>query len=589
MRIPINGYWLKPLDFHFALLLTLTTVAIPRLSAAPVITSVVNAASYKDPRLPGANIAPGSIFIVTGSGLGPANIAVAPAAFQSTSLSGTSVKVTVNATTVNALMYYTSATQVAALLPSNTPPGGAGTGNPKAQVAITVTYNGEDSAPTPFQGVGSSSAGLFTVDSNGSGPAIVTYPDYSLVSAVAAANCGGPYTACGSANAGDTLTLWATGLGPVPGGDGPGSLGQSIPNLPLTVWLGGVQAPVVYQGRSGCCIGLDQIVFTLPNNVPAGCAVPLVVQTATIVSNSTVIPVANGSRTCTPADPTVAAANIQQWASLPSPTLGIAQVDTSETHGERARFTFVRASIPPAVQPFLVSYLDPPPPGTCTVSPYHDIFTAGTNFPIDMFLSKLSPVPIDAGSHFTFTGPKGATAAVTSSGDWVVFNDPTQELIGSKYAGSYIFAGGPGNDVGAFTTQLTVPLVPTFTSPPPGADNGVVVTRRMGMNVAWNPGGATGPIPLILSAAIGTPTDPGNLIYTAANCTVLASAGSFTIPPYALLALPSVGGGGLLIFGPGDLRPLASGVFSASGLNLGIAQVTYMLVSEQNPQGINLQ
>ena len=249
----------------------------------------------------------------------------------------------------------------------------------------------------------------------------------------------------------------------------------------------------------------------------------------------------------------------------------------------------MRASIPPAVQPFLVSYLDPPPPGTCTVSPYHDIFTAGTNFPIDMFLSKLITVPIDAGSHFTFTGPKGATAAVTSSGDWVVFNDPTQELIGSKYAGSYIFAGGPGNDVGAFATQLTVPLVPTFTSPPPGADNGVVVTRRMGMNVAWNPGGATGPIPLILSVAIGTPTDPGNLIYTAANCTVLASAGSFTIPPYALLALPPVGGGGLLIFGPGDLRPLASGVFSASGLNLGIAQVTYMLVSVQNPQGFNLQ
>ncbi len=587
MRIPTDGSQLKRRAFHFALLLTLASGAIPRLSAAPVITGVVNAASYKDSRLPGANIAAGSIFIVTGSGLGPAKIAVAPAAFQSTSLSGTSVKVTVNATTVNALMYYTSATQVAALLPSNTPPGGVGTSNPNAQVTITVTYNGEDSAPTPFQGVSFGGPGLFTVDSSGAGPAIVTYPDYSLVSAVKAANCAGPNTACGSAIAGDTLTLWATGLGPVPGGDGAGSLGQSLPNLPLTVWLGGVQAPVVYQGRSGCCIGLDQIVFKVPDSVPTGCAVPLVVQIATIVSNSTVIPVANGSRTCTPADPTVAAANIQQWASLPSPTLGIAQADTSETHTERARFIFVQASIKPAVQPFLVSYLDPPPPGTCTVSPYHDIFTAGTNSPIDVFLSKLSTVPIDAGSHFTFTGPKGATATVTSSGDWVVFNDPTQELIGSKYAGSYIFGGGPGNDVGAFTTQLTVPLVPTFTSPPPGVDNGVSAIRRLGMNVAWNPGGATGPIPLILST--GIPSPQGVVSYAAVNCTVLASAGTFTIPAYALLALPSVGGGGLLIFGPGDLRPLASGVFSASGLNLGIAQVTYMLVSDQNPQGFNLQ
>jgi hypothetical protein len=109
------------------------------------------------------------------------------------------------------------------------------------------------------------------------------------------------------------------------------------------------------------------------------------------------------------------------------------------------------------------------------------------------------------------------------------------------------------------------------------------------MNVAWNPGGATGPIPLILSTGIPSNTNPGNLTFAAVNCTVLASARTFTIPPYALLALPPVGGGGLLIFGPGDLRPLASGVFSASGLNLGIAQVTYMLVSDQNPGGFQWQ
>ena len=64
MRIPIKDYRPKPRDFHIALLLIFTSGAVPPLSAAPVITGVVNAASYKDPRLPGANIAPGSIFIV---------------------------------------------------------------------------------------------------------------------------------------------------------------------------------------------------------------------------------------------------------------------------------------------------------------------------------------------------------------------------------------------------------------------------------------------------------------------------------------------------------------------------------------------
>lgn len=569
MRIPINGYRLKPRAFYFALLLTLTSGAIPRLSAAPVITGVVNAASYADPQLPGSLIATGSIFVVTGTGLGPVNISIAPAAFQSTSLSGTSVKVTVNGKTVDALMYYTSATQVAALMPSSTPTGGFGSANPSAQVTITVTYNGEDSAPTSFQGVVLTNLGLFTLDSSGSGPAIVTFPDYSLVSAVPGTNCGGPSTACGSANAGDTLTLWATGLGPVPGGDASGSLGQSIPNLPLTVWLGGVQAPVLYQGRSGCCIGLDQVVFTVPSNVPAGCAVPLVVQIATTVSNSTVIPVANGNRTCTPADPIVAAANIPQWASLASPTLGVVQID--QTSAERARFTFVRASIPAAVQPFLVSYLDPPPAGTCAVVPFHDIFTAGTGYPIETFLGKLGGVPIDAGSTFRITSPKGIVAQVSASPDWVTL-DTTGTFIGSFPNGTYGFTGAGGNDVGPFTGQMTVSPQPTFTSPA----SGTAVNRRLGMTLAWDPGGATGSIPLLLSVG----TAKGDFI--AAACTVVAGAGTFTIPPYALLALPS--SGGFLTFRTGDVRPAGSALFSASGLNLGIAQVTLLSIPPDSPK-----
>src|SRR6516165_2561193 len=180
MTIPVNDHRAKHRWFRFALLLTLSFGSIARLSAAPVITSVLNAASYQDRRLPNAYIAEGSIFIVTGSGLGPANIVVAPNAFQSTTLSGTSVSVTVDAKTVNAPMYYTSATQVAALMPSSTPVGGRGTNNSNAQVTITVTYNGEASAPTAFQGVVFAAVGPFTVDSSGSGPAIVTYPDYSL-------------------------------------------------------------------------------------------------------------------------------------------------------------------------------------------------------------------------------------------------------------------------------------------------------------------------------------------------------------------------------------------------------------------------
>lgn len=82
------------------------------------------------------------------------------------------------------------------------------------------------------------------------------------------------------------------------------------------------------------------------------------------------------------------------------------------------------------------------------------------------------------------------------------------------------------------------------------------------MTVAWNPGGATGSIPLVLAAPVAN---------MAAACTVLAGDGTFTIPAYALLALPS--SSAFLLFGPGDVRPIGSALFSASGLNPGIAQV----------------
>jgi hypothetical protein len=101
------------------------------------------------------------------------------------------------------------------------------------------------------------------------------------------------------------------------------------------------------------------------------------------------------------------------------------------------------------------------------------------------------------------------------------------------------------------------------------------------MPVAWNPGGAAGSIPLVLSVS----TAKGDT--TAAVCTVLASAGTFTIPASALLALPSSSGS--LTFRTGDVRPAASALFSASGLNLGIAQVTLISISQDSPQGFSLQ
>lgn len=217
-----------------------SNAAVLPLTNGGAVSSVTNAATYIDPSLPNGAIAQGAIAVAKGKNLGPSSIVVDNQPFQNATLSGTSVAITVGGTTVAGLMYYTSFNQIAFLVPSNTP---VGTGT------ITVTYAGQQGAPVPIV-ITTSNVGIFTVTSDGQGAAIVMNPDYSLVSPTKASNCGGPSTTCGAANAGDVLILWGTGLGAASSDDASG-LGQDMTNLPLTVWLGGVQAPVSYRGRSG--------------------------------------------------------------------------------------------------------------------------------------------------------------------------------------------------------------------------------------------------------------------------------------------------------------------------------------------------
>jgi uncharacterized protein (TIGR03437 family) len=90
------------------------------LAAQPVVNSVLNNASYALPGLPNGGIAQGSIFAVFGTGLGGNDLAQQPSYPLQKTLNGTSIKVTVNGTTVDAIPIYTLAKQVGAVLPSNT-------------------------------------------------------------------------------------------------------------------------------------------------------------------------------------------------------------------------------------------------------------------------------------------------------------------------------------------------------------------------------------------------------------------------------------------------------------------------------------
>jgi uncharacterized protein (TIGR03437 family) len=198
-------------------------------TASIVISAILNGASNL--QIP---VSPGEIVVITGSGLGPAELIAATAAngLYSTQLSGTTIRF--NA--IPAPLIYTSATQVAAQVPDMFL---------VSQAQVTITYEGRTSVPLPVQVVGSS-PGVFTLDASGKGQAVALNQDSSL------------NTASNPAKGGDVISLYATGLRQ---GDGP-----------IIVTIGGGQAVVT--STQNLSAGVLQIDAKIPIGIQTGGAVP---------------------------------------------------------------------------------------------------------------------------------------------------------------------------------------------------------------------------------------------------------------------------------------------------------------------------
>ena len=95
---------------------------------------------------------------------------------------------------------------------------------------------------------------------------------------------------------GGSIELYMTGLGPVTNQPASGKPAPSSPNLSSTttlptVMLGNVPAPVTFSGLAPSFVGLYQVNLQIPQNAPAGDAVPLVVSIGGINSNTAAIAV----------------------------------------------------------------------------------------------------------------------------------------------------------------------------------------------------------------------------------------------------------------------------------------------------------
>ena len=186
-------------------IVALFSTCVQGLDAQVTVSAAVNAASYLNASLPNGNLTQGGAFVVFGKGLGPAQTAIVNAFPLPNTLAGTSVSVTVGGTTVPCIMLYTLATQVAAVVPSSTPVG-SGT--------MVVTYNNTSSAPLKINVV-AHDFGIFAINQGGSGPGVLVNAITNVVNSSSA-----------SANPGDLVDIWGTGLGPVAGNEAGGAVAR---------------------------------------------------------------------------------------------------------------------------------------------------------------------------------------------------------------------------------------------------------------------------------------------------------------------------------------------------------------------------
>ncbi|HWB97882.1 MAG TPA: hypothetical protein VG672_14305, partial [Bryobacteraceae bacterium] len=260
--------------------LLLATSAIWAQPTIRTTNGVVNASSYAP------NIARGSWFVIFGTGLGPSTLAVYSGSLPyPTTLSGTKVTFTpvAGGAGIDARIWYTSAGQLAGLLPST-----ATAGN----YNVTVTYNNATSAPSAVKVV-DRNFGFATQAQNGAGPAQATYGGADL-NRFTTGTLG--QWSIHPAHVGDTIVLWGTGLGPDASSDADGGTsGDQTAAAQVRVIVGGIEVTPAYAGRSGGSPGLDQINFAVSSGVTPGCFVNLQVRAGGTLSNLGTIAVAGGS------------------------------------------------------------------------------------------------------------------------------------------------------------------------------------------------------------------------------------------------------------------------------------------------------
>jgi uncharacterized protein (TIGR03437 family) len=210
--------------------------------ANPVITSVVNGASF----IPA--MSPGCLISIFGTGLAP-SLQNASAVPLPTNLEDTSVMIG----GIQAPLYFVSPIQINAQVPFEVST--AINANFQSGTVPVVVTTGTQSSTAFNITITAASPALFTIASNGAGQALYVDPNFKSFST--------PLVP------GATIILYATGLGQTspPATTGSGGLAnQPLVNFP-TVYIGEMQAQVMYAGLAPDFVGVYQLNVVVPSNL----------------------------------------------------------------------------------------------------------------------------------------------------------------------------------------------------------------------------------------------------------------------------------------------------------------------------------
>lgn len=503
----------------------------------PTVAAVINNYGGIAPGLPNAGLAPGSLMAIYGSSL-----AASPATDLQNSLSpglqttlnGVTITVTVNGSSVTCPIYYLSPTQIDAVLPGNT---AVGTGT------IMVNFNGVSSAPAPIV-VAPSAFGI--LNQNG-----------TLVKAFDGTN--NPITGTNAANPGQTIVFYGSGVGSDPNNDDrvfPQN--QNNLTIPLAVYVGGVQATVLYHGRSQFP-GVDQINVTLPSSgIPTGCYVSLSVVSGSgsISSNGATIPVAASGKTCSDPNSIFTPSLTQTLSGQDSVRFGILQASQSTQIGGGGSNPLTNLLTGIFEKVTGTQY------ATGTGGNQVSIGSCIVNSPgFSSFNAVASG--LNAGSTINVSGPQGSIPL----GLLIVPTAPIPVYAASSVPANFIPAsGGPftfdnvsgGSDVGHFSATTGFPANFAWTN----SGSLTAVTRSQGATVTWS-GGIPGTYVTITGSSTSSPVT-GQPVSASFTCQAPLSAGTFTVPPGILQALPAGTSGKLAL--TDNTTPQ---LFTATGLDVG--------------------